>query len=97
MSEEKGKWKEILVSKYCNGVVSNQDCGKHHSWWWSDLRKVCDEGEGEGWFCNHVAWKVGNGDKIRFGEDAWLDNNKLKSLFPKLYSISLKQEKWWER
>jgi len=66
MSEEKGKWKEISLSKYYSDDGSNQGYGSQHSWWWSDLGKACDEGEGEGWFHNHVAWKVGNGDKIRF-------------------------------
>ena len=33
MSEKKGKWKEILVSKYYNGDVRNEDSGKRHSWW----------------------------------------------------------------
>jgi len=93
MSEEKGKWKEILVSKYYNGTVSIQGCGKNHSWWWSDLGKVCEEGEGEGWFRNHVSWKVGNGDKIMFWEDTWLGNNKLKFMFPRLYTIYLEQGK----
>jgi len=31
MSEEKGKWKEILVSKYYNGTTSAQGCGKNYS------------------------------------------------------------------
>jgi len=93
MSEEEGKWKEILVSKYYNGSVNIQRCGKNYSWWWSDLGKVCEEGEGEGWFRNHVPWKVGNGDKIRFWEDTWLGNNKLKFMFPRLYTISLEQGK----
>jgi len=67
MSEEKGKWKEILLSKYYSGDGSNQGYGSQHSWWWSDLGKACDEGEGEGWFHNHVAWKVGN-RKLGFGK-----------------------------
>ena len=93
MSEENGKWKQILLSKYGSGVGTNQGSGSQNSWWWSDLGKVCDEGEGEGWFHNHVAWKVGNGDKIRFWDDAWVDNNKLKFQFPRLYSISLDKGK----
>jgi len=70
MSEEKGKWKEILVSKYCTGAVRSQDSGNRHSWWWRDLSKACGEGEGDGWFQKSIAWKVGSGDKVRFWEDA---------------------------
>ncbi|XP_068504626.1 uncharacterized protein [Phaseolus vulgaris] len=76
MSEEKGKRKEISLSKYYSDDGSNQGYGSQHSWWWSDLGKACDEGEGEGWFHNHVAWKVGNGDKIRLYSIS-LDQGKL--------------------
>ena len=45
-SEEKGKWKEILVSKYYSGAARNQNYGNRHSWWWIDLSKTCEEEEG---------------------------------------------------
>ena len=67
LTEEKGKWKDILLSKYDLGIGSNS---KTLSWWWKDLSKVCEEGEEEGWFHKRVAWKVGAGDKVRFWEDA---------------------------
>jgi len=50
ISQEKGKWKEVLHSKY--GV--ELDCSlipvKHQLWWWRDIVKACKEGGGEGWF-----------------------------------------------
>jgi len=36
---------------------------------------------------------VGAGDKVRFWEDAWEENYKLKTLFPRLNSVSLDQGK----
>ena len=90
-SDEKGKWKDVLISKYgtTNGNVRSQ--WKMQSWWWKDLKKVCGEGEGRGWFQQALTWKVGIGDKVRFWEDAWVENVNLKTLYPRLYSLSLEQ------
>jgi len=76
-SEEKGKWKDILASKYYTGGARLQVSSRCYSWWWRDLSKVCKKGEGDGWFQKSVTWKVGAGDKVRFWEDTWLENNKL--------------------
>ena len=64
---------------------------KLQSWWWRDLVKVCKEGGGEGWFLEQVGWNLGNGDKVRFWEDVWVGNSTLKTLYPRLYSLSLNQ------
>ena len=93
LSEEKGKWKEILVSKYYTGGVRTEVSGNYSSWWWKDLYRACNEGEGDGWFQKSIVWNVGAGDKVKFWEDVWLKNNKLKTLFPRLCSISLDQGK----
>ena len=91
ISNEKGRWKEVLDSKYGlkldNGLVPV----KYQSWWWRDLTSICREGGGEGWFQDEVGWKIGSGDKIRFWEDMWVGNSKLKTLFPRLFSLSLNQ------
>ena len=89
ISEEKGRWKELLVSKYGVDLECRQAPIKVQSWWWRDLHKVCTEGEG--WFNQQVVWKVGSGDKVRFWEDAWAGNSSFKTLFPRLFSISLNQ------
>jgi len=93
LSEEKGKWKEILASKYYTGGVRTQDSSNYYSWWWRDLSRACDEGEGDKWFQKSIEWKVGASDKVRFREDVWLENNKLITLFPRLFSILLDQGK----
>ena len=56
-----------------------------------NLHKVCMEGEGVGWFHQQVVSKVGRGDKVRFWEEVWASNSSFKTLFPRLYSISLNQ------
>ncbi|XP_068504156.1 uncharacterized protein [Phaseolus vulgaris] len=65
---------------------------KYQSWWWRDLVKVCKEGGGEGWFQKEVHWVLGRGDKVRFWEDVWIGDTTLKSLFPRLYSLSANKE-----
>ena len=89
ISEEKGRRKELLVSKYGMDLEFLQVPIKVQPWWWRDLHKVCMEGEGAGWFHQQVIWKVGRGDKVRFWEDVWASNSSFKTLFPRLYSISL--------
>jgi len=91
ISEEKGRWKELLVSKYGMDLDDPQAQINAQSWWWRDLHKVCTEGEGAGWFHQYVVWKVGREDKVRFWEDAWVSNSSLKTLFPRLFSLSLNQ------
>ncbi|RVW90110.1 Transposon TX1 uncharacterized 149 kDa protein [Vitis vinifera] len=43
---------------------------------------------------NNLAYAVGNGRRIRFWEDKWCGDDKLCSLFPSLYAISLDKEAW---
>ena len=50
VSEEKGMWKDLLISKYGQDQDNQQTPVKLQTWWWKDLQKVCKEGEGAGWF-----------------------------------------------
>ena len=55
---------------------------------------MCGEGDQqEGWFCKAIGWKIGDGSIIRLWEDVWLQNSNLKSMFPRLYSLSNDQGK----
>jgi len=87
MGEEKGMWKEILVSKYGMDIERNRKNEKFHSWWWKDLCMSCGEGGEVSWFHDAIGWKVGKGDKARFWEDAWMGSNPLKVKYPRLFSI----------
>jgi len=91
MSDEKGKWKDIILSKYGLESGRSQSRLKYQSWWWRDLAKVCGEEEEDGWFQNSIVWKVHARDKVRFWKDVWAHNNNLKSLYLRLYSLSLDQ------
>jgi len=50
VSNEQGKWKDILVAKYGMDFNRSQNAVKFHSRWWRDLCCVCGDGEEEGWF-----------------------------------------------
>jgi len=89
ISDEKGRWKDILVMKYGSELQHSQTPVKLQSWWWRDLLKVCREGGGDGWFLNEIGWKLGRGDKVKFWEDVWVGNSNLKTMFPRLFSLSL--------
>ena len=39
-------------------------------------------------FTKHIRMKLGDGSKIRFWEDPWLQEGTLKDTFPLLYKIS---------
>ena len=52
---------------------------------------MCKEGGGKGWFQEELSWKLGCGDKVKFWEEVWVGSSNLKSLFPRLFSLSLNQ------
>lgn len=67
---KKGRWKDIIVSKYGTSFDRDSASLKFQTWWWRDLCKSCGEGEAASWFQGAIEWKVGGGDKVRFWEDA---------------------------
>ena len=91
VSNEEGRWKDLLATKYGMVTEGLRTPVKTQSWWWRDLQKVCKEGGGEGWFQQHIAWKLEGGDKVKFWEDVWIGNNSLQSLYPRLFTLSLNQ------
>jgi len=91
ISGHEGRWNEVLNSKYGLDASFGHVPVKLQSWWWRDLVNVCKEGGGEGWFLEQVGWNLGSGDKVRFWEDVWVGNSTLKTLYPRLYSLSLNQ------
>ena len=91
LSDVNGRWKELLDSKYNLELEDNQTSTKVQSWWWRDLLKICKEGGGKGWFQEELGWEIGCGNKIKFWEEVWVGSADLKSMFPRLFSLSLNQ------
>jgi len=44
-SEEKGKWKEIITSKYGVEQGKSHTHTKYQLWWWKYISKVCGDGD----------------------------------------------------
>jgi len=88
-----------LLTKWIWRIMSNEGGenlqlrSKYQSWWWKDLTKICGEGVAHGWFQKAIGWKVGNGAVVRLWEDLWLGNECLRSVYPRLFSLSLDQGK----
>jgi hypothetical protein len=78
---------EVLRNKYLRGKNVCQTKIRGGSQFWQGLMKVRD------WYERGTTWKVGNGNRVRFWQDIWLDKCPLKIRFPRLYRIS-KQQEW---
>ena len=90
VSNEQGKWKDILEPKYGVDTNCSQVQMKFQSWWWKDLSNIRGEGEEVSWFQEALLWKVGSRDKVRFWEDNWLGgSHNLCLLYPRIFALSL--------
>jgi len=88
-TEEKGTWRDIIVSKY--GFWRNFNDFKSYSnesLWWKDLKKVCGNTVEGTWFDNSWKWEIGDGKRILFWEDVWCGDTPLKVRFSRLYNNS---------
>lgn len=86
-------WARVLESKY--GGWRNLDVegrASHESIWWRDLKSVVIHSH-QGWILQSgLKWKVGCGDRIKFWEDTWINEEEtLTRKFPRLYLISCQQ------
>ena len=53
--------------------------------------KDCGEDKGDDWFSKEIGWKLGCRDKVKFWEDIWTGNSNLKTMYTRLFSLSLNQ------
>ena len=86
-------WARILVSKY-SGWRSLEEgkTGGHDSIWWKDIVSTHNLQQNRA-LMRETEWRLGCGDKCRFWEDCWVDNDvPLKLKYPRLYQISSQQQ-----
>ena len=84
---EDALWYSVIKSKY--GLNENQwDSGINHLGTHRNPWKYISSLYGE--FHSLVAFKVGNGTKLRFWEDVWRGGTAFKFRFPTLYRLSSK-------
>ncbi|RVW71359.1 putative ribonuclease H protein [Vitis vinifera] len=89
--EREALWRQVISAKYGEEEGGWRSCvvrGSFGVGLWKAIRR--------GWEAvgNNLAYVVGNGRRIRFWEDKWCGDDKLCSLFPSLYAISLDKEAW---
>lgn len=97
VKEEKSLWFEVLNFRFDldnSGFMNHlsSTAGLSSSVWWRDLCSI----EGgifvpQGWFKDGLNIKVGEGRPTSFWHDSWIRYESLKSMFPRLYSISINQ------
>jgi hypothetical protein len=90
-------WKDILVAKYGNHILSEVDWASHRtpSWassWWKNIIAVDKAIPGKNWLVESVTRKVGNGMSTSFWNTKWLGDETLAVAFPRLFSLSNAKE-----
>ncbi|KAL5193482.1 Hydroxymethylglutaryl-CoA lyase, mitochondrial [Glycine soja] len=85
-------WVRVLNSKY--GDWSEFQLGSNkrgHSLWWRDIRKLYHQSD-PNIFNQHLTWKVGSGERIKFWTDKWLGTDyTLEQKYNQLFRISRQQ------
>ncbi|KAL5190603.1 U-box domain-containing protein 14 [Glycine soja] len=85
-------WVRVLNSKY--GDWSEFQLGSNkrgHSHWWRDIRKLYHQSD-PNIFNQHLTWKVGSGERIKFWTDKWLGTDyTLEQKYNQLFRISRQQ------
>ncbi|RVW87876.1 putative ribonuclease H protein [Vitis vinifera] len=90
-SEQDSLWKQVIVRKFgeeegcwCSGASRES----HGVGLWKAIRN--------GWmeFSKRVAFKVGDGSKVRFWKDRWCGEDSLEEPFPSLYSLASSRDAW---
>lgn len=89
--EGKG-WTRILASKYGGWrQLDEQRSSSYYFHWWKDL-KLLNQQQHTAEIKSHIQWKVGCGDKIKFWEDTWTNEDRpLMMKYANLYQISNQQ------
>ncbi|CAJ2647023.1 unnamed protein product [Trifolium pratense] len=95
LTEGEEVWKSVVVAKYGVGVLGRvsleeMQFGTCCSAWWKDLYRLERGGD---WFRQVVTKRMGCGDTINFWKDIWVGEQTLQQLFPRLYGISVQQDK----
>jgi len=84
-----GLWKEIIDSIYGGWrEVKSYYINTRESLWWKDLKRIWTIEEWGNNFEDKVTWELGDGKLMNFWDDKWIDEDALKTRFPRLFSLS---------
>jgi hypothetical protein len=90
-------WKEVLVAKYGNHIVTYADWSHFRipgsaSNWWKDICALESVVDGKNWLVDSMIRKVGNGSSTHFWKTKWIGEDSLSILFPRLFSLTLEKD-----
>ena len=89
--ESEALWKQVISHKYGveeGGWCTRAESGRHGVGLWKAIRK-----EWLGMYSS-LAFRVGNGRRVRFWKDKWCRDEPLYESFPSLFAISLAKDAW---
>ena len=91
--EPNALWKSIIVSKYggdLSDLIPNIGHHRRFSSMWKNIVKVSfSNNMFFDIFSSGVGFSIGDGSKIRFWLDAWIDGVTLKFTFSRIYALSI--------
>ncbi|KAH1266444.1 hypothetical protein GmHk_01G001938 [Glycine max] len=86
-------WTRVLNSKY-GGWRNLEEIGNSAKQcvWWRDVKQAFNQSQQGLVIQNNMRWKVGDGEKVRFWTDKWINQEEsLAERYPRLFIISLQQ------
>ena len=86
-------WTRVLNSKY-GGWRNLEETGNSAKQcvWWRDVKQAFNQSQQGLVIQNNMRWKVGDGEKVRFWTDKWINQEESPAeRYPKLFIISSQQ------
>ncbi|KAL5159457.1 hypothetical protein HKD37_15G043772 [Glycine soja] len=86
-------WTRVLNSKY-GGWRNLEETGNSAKQcvWWRDVKQAFNQSHQGLVIQNNMRWKVGDGEKVRFWTDKWINQEEsLAERYPRLFIISSQQ------
>ena len=86
-------WTRVLNSKY-GGWRNLEEIGNSvkQCVWWRDVKQAFNQSQQGLVIQNNMRWKVGDGEKVRFWTDKWINQEEsLAERYPRLIIISSQQ------
>ena len=91
--EDDQLWKKVIKSIYQedNGLIPSKSGYKCPGPWQAIKNLVKNQKPLSMEIVKHLRLKLGNGERIKFWEDPWLEEGILKDLFPQIFAVSSQQ------
>ncbi|XP_057456479.1 uncharacterized protein LOC130747526 [Lotus japonicus] len=93
LNEPECLWVRVLREKYVVPAPLEEVGleGKFSSWWKDALRTSFGNNEGA-WFDQNLRLKLGDRRRVKFWQDVWVGQERLKDKFVRFYHLSMQQQ-----